>query len=82
MLIAERHELPVLSIELVVKGGETLVPPGKEGALAAQGKSLEALAVARGISERPIQTVTSPGGAAAAFYYASRQAPTLARGLT
>ncbi|HEV3167818.1 MAG TPA: pitrilysin family protein [Isosphaeraceae bacterium] len=31
VLIAERHELPVLSLELVVKGGETLVPDGKEG---------------------------------------------------
>jgi zinc protease len=31
VLIAERHELPILSLELVVKGGETLVPPGKEG---------------------------------------------------
>jgi len=26
VLIAERHELPILSVELIVKGGETLVP--------------------------------------------------------
>jgi zinc protease len=31
VLIAERHELPVLSLELVVKGGETLVPADKHG---------------------------------------------------
>jgi zinc protease len=31
VLIVERHELPILTLELVVKGGETLVPEGKEG---------------------------------------------------
>ena len=31
VLIAERHELPILTFDLVVKGGETLVPAGKEG---------------------------------------------------
>ncbi len=31
LLIAERHELPILTLDLVVKGGEALVPPGKEG---------------------------------------------------
>ena len=31
VLIAERHNLPILTVELVVKGGETLTPPGKEG---------------------------------------------------
>ena len=31
VLIAERHELPILTLNLVVKGGETLVPAGKEG---------------------------------------------------
>ena len=31
VLVAERHELPVLSLELVVKGGETLVPADKHG---------------------------------------------------
>ncbi|MGE3820573.1 MAG: insulinase family protein, partial [Isosphaeraceae bacterium] len=31
VLIAERHELPILSLELVVKGGETLVPAEKHG---------------------------------------------------
>ena len=31
VLVAERHELPVLSLELVVKGGETLVPAEKHG---------------------------------------------------
>ncbi len=31
VLVAERHELPILTLSLVVKGGETLVPAGKEG---------------------------------------------------
>ena len=31
VLVAERHELPILSLNLVVKGGETLVPAGKHG---------------------------------------------------
>jgi zinc protease len=31
VLIAERHSLPILSLDLVVKGGENLVPDGKEG---------------------------------------------------
>ena len=31
VLIAERHNLPILTLELVVKGGETLTPAGKEG---------------------------------------------------
>ena len=31
VLVAERHELPILTLNLVVKGGETLVPDGKEG---------------------------------------------------
>jgi zinc protease len=31
VLIAERHNLPVVGLNLVVKGGATLVPPGKEG---------------------------------------------------
>jgi zinc protease len=31
VLIAERHELPILTLELVAKGGETLVPEGKGG---------------------------------------------------
>jgi zinc protease len=31
VLISERHELPILSLALVIKGGETLVPRGKEG---------------------------------------------------
>ncbi|AGA25040.1 M16 family metallopeptidase [Singulisphaera acidiphila] len=31
VLIAERHELPILTLNLVVKGGEALVPHGKEG---------------------------------------------------
>ena len=31
VLIAERHELPIQSIELVFKGGETLVPAEKHG---------------------------------------------------
>ena len=31
VLIGERHNLPVVGLNLVVKGGGTLVPPGKEG---------------------------------------------------
>ena len=31
VLIAERHELPILSLSLVVKGGETLAPASKNG---------------------------------------------------
>ena len=31
VLISERHELPILSMELVIKGGETLVPADKHG---------------------------------------------------
>ena len=31
VLIAERHELPILSLNLVVKGGETLAPAAKNG---------------------------------------------------
>ena len=31
VLIAERHELPIVTFDLVVKGGETLVAAGKEG---------------------------------------------------
>ncbi len=31
VLIAERHNLPIVGLNLVVKGGGTLVPPGKEG---------------------------------------------------
>ena len=31
VLISERHELPILSVELAVKGGETLVPDNRQG---------------------------------------------------
>ena len=31
VLVAERHELPILSLSLVVKGGETLAPAAKNG---------------------------------------------------
>ncbi len=31
VLIAERHNLPIVGLNLVVKGGGTLVPAGKEG---------------------------------------------------
>jgi zinc protease len=31
VLVAERHELPILSVELVVKGGETLAPADRFG---------------------------------------------------
>ncbi|WP_435010862.1 M16 family metallopeptidase [Tundrisphaera lichenicola] len=31
VLIVERHNLPIVALNLVVKGGETLVPIGKEG---------------------------------------------------
>ena len=39
LVVAERHELPILTMSLVVKGGETLAPVGKEG-LAAMTASL------------------------------------------
>src|SRR5262249_5056083 len=29
--VVERHELPIVTVDLVVKSGETLTPPGKEG---------------------------------------------------
>src|SRR5262249_31315530 len=58
VLIAERHELPILTLELVVKGGETLVAPGKEGlaSLTAEmltegTKSRDALGLAGALSE-------------------------------
>ncbi len=31
VLVAERHELPIVTLNLVLKGGETVVPAGKEG---------------------------------------------------
>ena len=31
VLIAERHQLPILSLRLVARGGDNLVPAGKEG---------------------------------------------------
>ena len=31
LLIAERHELPIVTVDLIVKSGETSTPPGKEG---------------------------------------------------
>jgi zinc protease len=31
VLISERHNLPIVGLNLVVKGGAALVPPGKEG---------------------------------------------------
>ena len=31
VIVAERHELPILSLSLVVKGGDTLAPSGKTG---------------------------------------------------
>ncbi len=31
VLIVERHTLPILGVSLVIKGGEALTPPGKEG---------------------------------------------------
>jgi zinc protease len=31
VLIAERHNLPIVGVELLVRGGETLTPKGKEG---------------------------------------------------
>src|SRR5439155_25869689 len=29
--IVERHELPIVTVDLIVKSGETLTPKGKEG---------------------------------------------------
>jgi zinc protease len=58
VLIAERHELPILSLELVVKGGETLVSPGKEGLASLTAEMLtegtrtrDAMALAGALSE-------------------------------
>jgi len=58
VLIAERHELPILTLNLVVKGGENLVPNGKEGLasmtadLLTEGtKSRNALELAGALSE-------------------------------
>jgi len=31
VLIAERHQLPILTLRLICRGGENLAPPGKEG---------------------------------------------------
>ena len=31
VLIAERHELPMLTLRLICRGGENIVPPGQEG---------------------------------------------------
>ncbi len=31
VLIAERHRLPILTMRLICRGGENVVPPGKEG---------------------------------------------------
>ena len=58
VLVAERHGLPILSLNLVVKGGEALVPDGKEGLasmtaeLLTEGtKSRNALELAGALSE-------------------------------
>ncbi len=40
VLIAERHTLPIVALNLVVKGGGTLVPPGKEGLASLAGSLL------------------------------------------
>ncbi len=31
VLIAERHQLPILTLRLICRGGENIAPPGKEG---------------------------------------------------
>jgi zinc protease len=58
VLIAERHELPIVSLELVVKGGETLVAGGKEGLASLTAEMLtegtttrDAMALAGALSE-------------------------------
>jgi zinc protease len=58
VLVAERHELPILTLNLVVKGGEGLVPAGKDGlasmtaALLTEGTaSLDSLGLAGALSE-------------------------------
>ena len=40
VLIAERHNLPIVALNLVVKGGGTLAPAGKEGLAALTGDLL------------------------------------------
>ena len=39
--VVERHELPILTIDLVIKSGETLVPKGKEGLASLAASMLE-----------------------------------------
>ncbi len=58
LLIAERHELPILTLNLVVKGGDALVPEGKNGLAAVTAdlltegtKTLDSLALAGALSE-------------------------------
>ena len=58
VLIAERHNLPIVGLNLVVKGGGTLVPPGKEGLASLAGDLLtegtqtrSSLAIAAELSE-------------------------------
>ncbi len=69
VLITERHDLPVLSLELVVKGGETLVPAEKHGLagmtaslLSGGTKTLDALQLASAFGEIG-STLTARGGA-------------------
>ena len=52
VLVAERHELPILSLELVVKGGETLVPDDKHGLA-----SMTAALLTEGTSTRDSMTL-------------------------
>ncbi|WP_422927591.1 M16 family metallopeptidase [Singulisphaera sp. PoT] len=58
VLVAERHELPILTLSLVLKGGDVLVPPAKHGLasltadLLTEGtKNLDSLAFAGALSE-------------------------------
>jgi zinc protease len=69
VLIAERHNLPIVGLNLVVKGGGTLVPPGKEGLASLAGdlltegtKSRNSLEIAAELSD--LGASINGGGAA------------------
>ena len=72
VLIAERHNLPIVGLNLVVKGGGTLVPPGKEGLASLTGDLLtegttsrSSLQLAAELSD--LGASINAGGAAEAF---------------
>jgi zinc protease len=84
VLIAERHNLPVVALNLVVKGGGTLVPPGKEGLASLAGdlltegtKTRDSLQITAELSE--LGASINGGGAAESC---NLSLTTLARNLT